>query len=183
MNKISVLLTIILLFLHFSFIVVLVLCHNNVITIPYITPLSHFLAYIIAPIVPFIAPLVLGILLKIYRCQALRGLEGRRNLLLMAGSQVVAHMQRVVTDSLKLYSSRSGWCEVGKCTSEYVQAALIVAIVIAELVGVKWDAGYIDRFLVRYAEEEMKKVKDSSMEKGEVFTDEDDVRHTAEAKA
>lgn len=68
-----------------------------------------------------------------------------------------------------------GMCGLWKCKGSWAEAALMVAVVVCESLGWKWDGGYVQKWVDALAEESIKKgrekngeVEVESMEKGEV---------------
>ena len=113
----------------------------------------------------------------------------------MAGAVILCQTPRVVGDLGTLYDWKNvgngsssmgtllvteGFCELRECTSSWVEAALMVVVVLCESMGVNWDVGYVHRFIDALAEESIQKemmenvkMEAESMEKGEVIEDKD----------
>lgn len=148
----------------------------NVFTIPYLTPLAHFILLILTPIIPFLMPVSLGILIKIWRSQEAKELEKRKIWLLIVASNNYQHISRGTIKLAKLYTRAGvrpgvtgGWCALKECSGAYFEAALLIGVVVAEWWGWKWEGGVVDWAISGLCREEIEKMRAAEvghMEKG-----------------
>lgn len=126
--------------------ILLTLLAIDVFTIPYLTPFAHFLALILAPFIPFLAPLTLTAFLRICRHESF---PSKKYWACITGVWVVNHIQRVSKDTATLYLGRGAegeveLCGLMECKGAWVQSLLIAGVVLGELVGLKWEFGLVD---------------------------------------
>src|SRR4051794_15722978 len=76
-------------------IILLTFLASGLFTMPYLTPLAHFLAKVVQPLVPFLAPVTIGILIKVMRSQEMKELSLRRVWGTILGCQLPQHLERV----------------------------------------------------------------------------------------
>jgi hypothetical protein len=182
---------------------VLTLLALDVFTVPYLTPFAHFVKTLISPFVPLIMPFYLGAFLKVYKHEPF---PSRKQWMFSTGCIIFQQVPRELKNMGSLYEfKRLGngqglfglgleaevVCGLKECTSSWVEAALMVGVVVGEWMGWKWDAGYVQKWVKNVAEESIKKEREGkgevepeveSMEKGEV-DGEDDVVDEKKATA
>jgi hypothetical protein len=133
---------------------IVVLLAQDIITLPFLTPIAHRLTTtlgpIVSPVTPFISPLwPLGIIhiLRSPKCKV-----STTTKLAMAG--IVG--QYVPTLSVAIKSAWGFWkkeMEFGEAWKGLVECLLLVVLTAAEMLGWKWDAGLLDGFPDEYSEE------------------------------
>ncbi|CZT10610.1 uncharacterized protein RAG0_15033 [Rhynchosporium agropyri] len=172
-NILSTIIVILTILTFLGVIVLLALLALDIFTIPYLTPFAHFLALLISPFVALLFPLFLGVFLKI--CQH-RTWPKKRSWVLISGSWVLQHVQRAVTDLITLIGDRKGkgvggLCGLHECEGKWVEWCLVCVVVGGQIVGFKWDAGYVDGWIKRIVEEDRRKqmvINEEARERGEV---------------
>jgi len=126
-----------------------------------------------------IFPIYLGIFLKVCAYPK-KEWAGKKRWMLITGCWGFSHTQRAVQDIWKIWGpvykgkGLEGVCGLKECKGLWVEEALIVLVVIAQLRGWKWDNGLVDRWIQGVITQEKlaaerAKTKDSveRMEKGE----------------
>jgi purine-cytosine permease-like protein len=102
-----------------ALIILTILLGNDIITIPYLTPIAHFLGYCLHPITYVLFPLYFAAFIKIYRYEHPengRNWKGRWNWLFVLGVQFVVGVQSS-NFMLRLYKHMSElykWNRVNK---------------------------------------------------------------------
>lgn len=141
----------------------LTLLANDVFTVPYLTPVAHFIKMIITPFLPFFAPLGLGAFIKVWRSKEMKELGIRPLWLFTTGMHLNNNIMWVWPELANLYvrpnasnGISGGWCKIGKCGGGYFQAALLVGVVFAEWRGWKWEGGLMDKLIAMMCEESRK---------------------------
>ncbi|KAN0101416.1 hypothetical protein V8E51_011926 [Hyaloscypha variabilis] len=161
----------------FSIIVLMTFLATDLLTIPYLTPLAHFLALILSPFQPLIAPLMLGAFLKM--CQH-PTFPGKKIWVLITGCWVLNQVQRVCKDVGELWSFTGTddaleICGVRECKGSWVEVGLLVIVVVGQWRGWRWDVGLVDRWVegivvgaVRADEAKKAKAAENDIESGVV---------------
>lgn len=160
----------------FIFLVVLFsLLAADVYTISYLTPIAHFLALILSPFAPLVAPVMLGTFLKV--CQH-ETFPGKKTWVFVTACWCFNSAQRVYQDVRSLLSWTGGEdaleiCGVRECRGSWVEVGLLVIVVLGQWRGWMWDVGLIDKFVEGIVEqgrkeEEAKRLKalGNDVEKG-----------------
>jgi hypothetical protein len=149
--------------LFIGVILVMTLLAVDAFTIPYLTPVAHFINIIISPFIPFLAPITLGIFIKIWRSKEMKQAGLRTLWLIISGSQLNNHAMRVWKELANLYiwpNAKKGvtgaWCGIDECKGGYFEAALLVGVVVAEWRGWKWEGGLVDTWCVKISEAKRK---------------------------
>lgn len=134
----------------FFFLVVLFsLLAADVYTISYLTPIAHFLALILSPFAPLVAPVMLGTFLKV--CQH-ENFPGKKTWVFVTACWCFNSAQRAYQDVRSLWS----WtgeedalkiCGMSACKGSWVEVGLLVIVVLGQWRGWKWDVGLIDKFV------------------------------------
>ncbi|KAI6714858.1 hypothetical protein JHW43_002607 [Diplocarpon mali] len=144
----------------------------DILTIPYLTPVAHFLALLVSPFVPLFFPAFVGVFLKVL-ARPRSSWPKRTTWLLITGSWVFQHLQRAVVDAFTLWGG-GDVCGLRECRGEWAEWALVLVVVCAHCAGLRWDAGYVDRWLDRLIAQEAEKRAKEAEEKiarGEVPAD------------
>lgn len=152
-------------FIGFIFLLTFLAC--DIIYIPYLSEFAHFLALIISPFVPFLFPGLLGVFLKV--CQH-KNWPKKKTWVLITASWVFQHVQRAITDAIKLWG-HGNVCGLRECKGKWVEWALVLVVVLCQIGGWKWDNGYVDRWIdTLIIEEAEKKAKEDAekIAKGEM---------------
>lgn len=126
----------------------------DVFYIPYLSEFSKFLVSILSPFVPLFFPLFLGVFLKV--CQH-KTWPRKKVWVCVTGSWVFQHLQRAVTDAITLYGD-GNVCGLSECKGKWVEWTLTGIVVLGQITGGKWDAGYVDRWIENIIKEEAEKL-------------------------
>jgi hypothetical protein len=157
-----------------SFVVLMTLLAIDVFTLPYLTPFAHFLATILSPFLPLMAPITLGMFLKI--CQH-ETFPKKKMWIFLTGGWCLNHVQRVCNNVSGLYLGKSDsgemmFCGLNDCRGSWVEAGLLVVVVVGQWMGWRWDAGLVDKWVQlvvtqarKQEEEKRKKAEGSDVEK------------------
>lgn len=138
----------------------------DVYTISYLTPIAHFLALILSPFAPLIAPCMFGTFLKV--CQH-ETCPGKKTWVFVMACWCFNSAQVVYRDVRSLWS----WtgeddaleiCGVRECKGSWVEVGLLVVVVLGQWRGWRWDVGLIGKFVEAIVEhgrkeEEAKRLK------------------------
>ncbi|PBP19798.1 hypothetical protein BUE80_DR009309 [Diplocarpon rosae] len=141
----------------------------DIFSMPYLTPAAHFLARLLAPFVPLLFPLFLGLFLKVL-ARPRATWPKKTSWLLITGSWVFQHLQRATADAVALWDA-GNVCGLRACRGKWVEWVLVLAVVGAQYAGLRWEAGYVDGWIDQLiAQEAEKKVKEDQdmMARGEV---------------
>ncbi|PVH74449.1 hypothetical protein DL98DRAFT_30566 [Cadophora sp. DSE1049] len=111
--------------------------------IPYLSEFSKFIVLLLSPFIPLFFPFFLGVFLKV--CQH-KTWPRKKVWIFITGSWVFQHLQRAVTDAIALYHG-GDVCGLSECKGKWVEWTLVVGIVLCQIGGKKWDAGYVDRWI------------------------------------
>jgi hypothetical protein len=121
----------------------------DVFTIPYLTPFAHFIAIILAPFAPLVAPLMLGEFLKVCQHEAF---PGKKTWIFVTACWCFNQVQRVCQDVGRLWS----WtgeddaleiCGMSECKGSWVEVGLLVIVVLGQWRGWRWDMGLADKWV------------------------------------
>ncbi|KAL2063868.1 hypothetical protein VTL71DRAFT_4362 [Oculimacula yallundae] len=153
-------------------IILITLLAIDVFYIPFLSEFSHFIAWIISPFVPLLFPLFLGVFLKI--CQH-KTCPEKKNWMFITGSWVFQHLQRAVTDLIRLIGSwdTEGVCGLSECRGKWVEWILVCYVVAGQIAGWKWDAGYVQWWVDSLVAGHWKKqaeVDEEARKRGEIPT-------------
>ncbi|KAE9369087.1 hypothetical protein N431DRAFT_427342 [Stipitochalara longipes BDJ] len=148
-SKLRILLILLTTITFFSTVVLMCLLAMDVFTIPYLTPLAHFLAIILAPFVPLLAPLMLGAFLKV--CQH-PTFPGKKVWVLVTGCWCLNQVQRVTKDVRSLWSFTGEEdaleiCGLRECKGSWVEVGLLLIVVVGQWRGWRWDVGVVDNWV------------------------------------
>jgi hypothetical protein len=145
-----------------------ILAITSVVPMPHLGAfLSSFLKYflaITAPFLPFYLAGLVGYFMKVWKRRAF---GGRTTWLLILGGQVGQHFGRVVGESMdmgKVFTAWGGegvrWDELLLGMRGWVQWGLIVFVVWGEIMGRRWDGGYVEKLVDGLVKEEEEKLKE-----------------------
>ncbi|KAH8751211.1 hypothetical protein BGZ57DRAFT_1010152 [Hyaloscypha finlandica] len=140
----------------FSAMVLMIFLATDVLTIPYLTPVAHFLGIILSPFVPLLAPLMLGAFLKVQRvCTDVRGLWS------WTGEEGALEI-----------------CGLNECKGSWVEVGLLVLVVLGQWRGWRWDMGLVDKWVegivaqnINAEEAKKQKAMGADVERGLVDSD------------
>jgi hypothetical protein len=179
-SKLHIFLYILTSIIFFSVVLLMCLLATDVFTIPYLTPIAHFLAIILAPFVPLLAPFMLGAFLKI--CQH-PTFPGKKTWVLITGCWCLNQVQRVCKDARSLWSwtGEEGTleiCGLTECKGSWVEVGLLVLVVLGQWRGWRWDMGLVDKWVegivaqnVKTEEAKRQKAIGGDVERGIVDSD------------
>jgi hypothetical protein len=179
--RIKIALIILSMITFFALLILFCLLAVDVFTIPYLTPLAHFLAIIISPFIPLIFPFYLSIFLKV--CSYPKTLwPGQKKWIFITAAWGFSHTERVVRNTWKIWggvikgNGIEAVCGLEECRGKWVEEVLILLVVVAHIKGWKWDFGVGDKWVDSVIEQEEKKIEEArgkdavqAMEKGEVI--------------
>jgi hypothetical protein len=166
----------------FGLVVLFTLLACDVFTIPILTPIAHFLAIILAPFVPLIFPIYLGIFLRVCAYPR-KEWPGKRRWMFITGCWGFSNTQRAVRNAFKLWkpvykNGLDSMCGLNECKGYWVEEGLVVLVVICQMRGWRWDNGLIDKWIEglvkqeKIAAEKAKNNEENRMEKGEMTENE-----------
>jgi hypothetical protein len=163
-----------------SFFLLMCFLAKDVFNLPYLTPLAHFLGTVISPLLPPLAALTLGAFLKV--CQH-ETFPGKKKWIFMTGIWCWNHEQRVWKKLAGLYLGKNDdgemvVCGLKACRGSWVQVALLGIVVVGQVMGWRWDAGFVDGWVEGIVEwetklEEEKKAKAEGMDVEKAIVDAD----------
>ncbi|KAH7383147.1 hypothetical protein BKA64DRAFT_684065 [Cadophora sp. MPI-SDFR-AT-0126] len=159
-----IILTVLAIVAIFGFILLTTFLATDLFYIPYLSEFSKFLVLLISPIVPLFFPFFLGVFLKV--CQH-KTWPRKKVWIFITGSWVFQHLQRAVTDAIALYHG-GDVCGLSECKGKWVEWSLVVGIVLCQIGGRKWDAGYVDRWIDGLIQREAQAEAQKRAEKGEM---------------
>jgi hypothetical protein len=164
----------------FPVMVLMIFLATDVLTIPYLTPVAHFLGIILSPFVPLLAPLMLGAFLKV--CQH-PTFPRKKTWVLITACWCFNQVQRVCTDVRGLWS----WtgvegaleiCGLNECKGSWVEVGLLVLVVLGQWRGWRWDMGLVDKWVegivaqnINAEEAKRQKAMGADVERGLVDSD------------
>jgi hypothetical protein len=140
-------------------IVLLVLLARDVFTLTYLTPFAHFLRTIFTPFVPLLAPLTFGTFLKV--CQHEK-FPGQKLWIFITASWAFQHVKRAWRNVMSLYLGRAEdggvmLCGLDECYAAWIEEVLLLVVIVGQIRGWKWDAGYVDMWIDGLAKQGLKR--------------------------
>jgi hypothetical protein len=155
-----------------AFLFLLLALAQDILTIPYLTPLAHFLGAAIYPLMPAWGAIFLGASIKVYKYKK-DDFPGRRSFLFVCWTQAIQllkHAPMWIANVVALFDSEiigEPFCEPLQqgCRYTWVELGLLIFVVGGEYLGLRWDLGRVQRVVDAIAADEVRTKRKSEEEK------------------